>query len=244
MRTFTRLVTTETKLFLRTPMWAILGVLLPTVVLLAVGLIPGFTQPSAVTGGYRFVDLWVPSLVVISIAMLGLQVIPGAVAAYREQGVLRRLATTPVPPSYLLLAQLVIHAVVALAGILVLLVAGHAVYAVPMPRHPLTFLVTLVLGLVSVFALGLVAASIARTSKGAGGLAMLVYFPIMFLGGVYLPRPLLPAVVQRIGAYVPPGTQPLQDAWVGNGVQPLQFAVLALFALGGTALAVRLFRWE
>ena len=31
---------------------------------------------------------------------------------------------------------------------------------------------------------------------------------------------------------------------VGNGVQPLQFAVLALFALGGTALAVRLFRWE
>jgi ABC-2 type transport system permease protein len=242
--TFTKLVATETKLFLRTPMWAVLGILLPATVLLAVGLIPGFTKPSDVTGGYRFVDLFVPSLVVIAIAMLGLQVAPGAIATYREQGVLRRLATTPVPPSYLLLAQLVIHAVVALAGIAVLLVVGHVAFDVPMPRHPLTFLLTLALGLVSVFAIGLIAASLARTGKGAGGLAMVAYFPIMFLGGVYLPRPLLPAVVQRIGAYIPPGTQPLQDAWVGNGVQPLQFVVLALFALGGTALAVRLFRWE
>lgn len=73
---------------------------------------------------------------------------------------------------------------------------------------------------------------------------MIAFFPIMFLGGVYLPRPLLPVAIQKIGAYVPPGTQPLQDAWVGNGGQPLQFVVLAAFALGGTALAVRLFRWE
>ncbi|MGH9060255.1 MAG: ABC transporter permease [Acidimicrobiales bacterium] len=244
MTTFGKLVTTEAKLFLRTPAWPILGVLLPTIVLLGVGFIPGLTHPSEATGGYRFIDLWVPSLVVIALALTGLQVIPATVATYREQGVLRRLATTPVRPAYLLLAQLVIHAVVALAGITLVLVVGHAVFDVPLPRHPLTYVVTLLLGLVSVFALGLVAASLARTSKGAGGLAMIAFFPIMFLGGVYLPRPLLPRVIQEIGAYTPPGTQPLQDAWVGNGVQPLQFAVLALFALGGTALAVRLFRWE
>jgi len=50
--------------------------------------------------------------------------------------------------------------------------------------------------------------------------------------------------LQRVGDYLPPGTQPLQDAWVGTGVQPLQLAVLAAFAVGGTALAARLFRWE
>jgi ABC-2 type transport system permease protein len=66
----------------------------------------------------------------------------------------------------------------------------------------------------------------------------------MFFGGVYLPRPLLPDVIRRIGDYVPPGTQPLQDAWVGNGVQPLQLLVLAAFAVLGTALAAKLFRWE
>ncbi|WP_406639882.1 ABC transporter permease [Amycolatopsis sp. WGS_07] len=238
------LLATEAKLFLRTPLWAILGVLLPTAILLGVGSIPGMREPSSITDGYRFIDLWVPSLVVIALAMLGLQAIPSAVATYREQGILRRLATTPVPPAYLLLAQVLIHAAVALTGVALLLITARLAFDVPFPRHPGLFLLTLLLGLVSVFALGLIAAAIARTSKSAGGLAMIAFFPIMFLGGVYLPRPLLPAVIQTIGAYVPPGTQPLQDAWIGNGGQPLQFAALAAFALGGTALAVRLFRWE
>ncbi|MFF4598170.1 ABC transporter permease [Amycolatopsis sp. NPDC001319] len=244
MHTFTKLLVTEAKLFARTPMWAIFGVLLPTAVLVGVGSIPGMREPSEVTGGHRFIDLWVPSLVVVALAMPGLQSIPAAVASYREQGVLRRLATTPVPPAFLLLAQLVLHAVVALAGVALMLVTARVVFDVPLPRHPLTYVVTLLLGLVSVFALGLIAASIARTAKAAAAIAMIAFFPIMFLGGVYLPRPLLPEVIQRIGAYVPPGTQPLQDAWVGAGVQPLQFVALAAFALGGTALAVRLFRWE
>jgi ABC-2 type transport system permease protein len=244
VNTFAKITATETKLFLRTPVMAIAGILLPTVVLLAVGAIPGMTEPSDAAGGLRFIDAWVPSLIVISLAMLALQSIPGAVATYREQGVLRRLATTPVHPVNLLGAQLLIHAVIALAGIGLVLGAANAVYDVPMPKHPLAFLLTLVLGTVSMFALGLLAAAVARTSKAAGGFAMIAFLPTMFFGGVYLPRPLLPEVVRRIGDYVPPGTQPLQDAWVGTGVQPLQLVVLAGFAVIGTALAARFFRWE
>ncbi|WP_211226882.1 hypothetical protein [Amycolatopsis benzoatilytica] len=52
----------------------------------------------------------------------------------------------------------------------------------------------------------------APASKAVGGLAMAAFLPIMVLGGVHLPDPLLPAVIQKIGAYLPPGTQPLQDA--------------------------------
>ncbi|WP_290052079.1 ABC transporter permease [Amycolatopsis solani] len=244
MNTFAKITTTETKLFLRAPFMAVAGVLLPPVLLLAIGAIPGMTEPSDKTGGFRFIDAWVPSLIVVSLAMLALQSIPAAVAAYREQGVLRRLATTPVHPANLLGAQLVIHVVVALAGIALVLGLGNAVYDVPLPKHPLSFVLTLLLGVVSMFALGLIAAAVARTSKAATGVAMVAFLPTMFFGGVYLPRPLLPEVVRRIGDYVPPGSQPLQDAWVGTGVQPLQLVVLAAFAVAGTALAAKLFRWE
>ncbi|WP_410587426.1 ABC transporter permease [Amycolatopsis sp. lyj-23] len=244
MSTFTKITATEAKVFLRSPFMALAGVLLPSVLLLAIGAIPGMTEPSDKTGGYRFIDAWVPSLVVVSLALLALQSIPAAVATYREQGVLRRLATTPVHPANLLVAQLVIHVVVALAGIALVLGLANAVYDVPLPKHPLTFALTLLLGVLSTFSLGLITASIAGTAKSAGALAMVTFVPIMFFGGVYLPRPLLPAVLQRIGDYVPPGSQPLQDAWVGSGVQPLQLAALAAFAVLGTALAARLFRWE
>ncbi|MGW3994358.1 ABC transporter permease [Amycolatopsis sp. NPDC004772] len=244
MSTFTKITATEAKVFLRSPFMAIAGVLLPTVLLLAIGAIPGMTEPSDKAGGYRFIDAWVPSLVVIALAMLALQSIPAAVATYREQGVLRRLATTPVHPANLLVAQLAIHVAVALAGIALLLGAADVAYDVPLPKHPLVFLLTLLLGVVSTFSLGLITASIASTAKSAGALAMILFVPIMFFGGVYLPRPLMPVVLQRIGDYVPPGSQPLQDAWVGTGVQPLQLAALAAFAVLGTALAARLFRWE
>ncbi|WP_370969814.1 ABC transporter permease [Amycolatopsis sp. cg9] len=244
MNTFAKITATETKLFLRSPFMAVAGVLLPSILLLAIGAIPGMTEPSDKTGGFRFIDAWVPSLIVVSLAMLALQSIPAAVTAYREQGVLRRLATTPVHPANLLGAQLLIHVVVALAGIALVLGLGNAVYDVPLPKHPLSFVLTLLLGVVSMFALGLVAAAVARTSKAATGVAMVAFLPTMFFGGVYLPRPLLPEVVRRIGDYVPPGSQPLQDAWVGTGVQPLQLVVLAAFAVAGTALAAKLFRWE
>lgn len=244
MSTLTKITATEAKVFLRSPFMALAGVLLPSVLLLAIGAIPGMSEPSDKAGGYRFIDAWVPSLIVVSLAMLALQSIPAAVATYREQGVLRRLATTPVHPANLLVAQLVIHAVVALAGIALVLGLANAVYDVPLPKHPLTFGVTLLLGVVSTFSLGLITASIAGTAKSAGALAMITFVPIMFFGGVYLPRPLLPEVLRRIGDYLPPGSQPLQDAWVGTGVQPLQLAALAAFAVLGTALAAKLFRWE
>ncbi|SEF30212.1 ABC-2 type transport system permease protein [Amycolatopsis pretoriensis] len=244
MNTFAKITATEAKLFLRTPVMGIAGLLLPTAVLLAVGAIPGMTEPSPATGGARFIDAWVPSLIVVSLAMLALQSIPGAVATYREQGVLRRLATTPVHPVNLLGAQLLIHAVVALAGIGLVLAVANAVYDVPLPKHPLLFLLTLLLGTVSMFSFGLLAAAVARTAKAAGGFALIAFVPTMFFGGVYLPRALLPVVLQRVGDYLPPGTQPLQDAWVGTGVQPLQLLVLAGFAVIGTALAAKLFRWE
>jgi ABC-2 type transport system permease protein len=244
MTAFAKITATETKLVLRSPFMVIAGILLPSVLLLVIGAIPGMAQPSEAAGGYRFIDAWVPSLIVVSLAMLALQSIPTAVATYREQGVLRRLATTPVHPANLLGAQLLIHVVIALAGIALVLGLGNAVYDVPLPKHPVAFLLTLLLGVVSMFALGLIAAAVARTSKAASGIAMIAFLPAMFFGGVYLPRPLLPEVLRRIGDYVPPGSQPLQDAWVGAGVQPLQLVVLAAFAVLGTALAAKLFRWE
>ena len=229
MTTFAKITATETKLVLRSPSMAIAGILLPSILLLAIGAIPGMAKPSEAAGGYRFIDAWVPSLIVITLAMLALQSIPAVVAAYREQGVLRRLATTPVHPANLLGAQLLIHVAVALAGIALVLGLGNVVYDVPLPKHPLSFALTLVLGVVSMFALGLNAAAVARTSKAASGVAMIAF---------------LPEVLRRIGDYLPPGSQPLQDAWVGTGVQPLQLAVLAAFAVLGTALAAKLFRWE
>ncbi|KZB86380.1 ABC transporter permease [Amycolatopsis regifaucium] len=244
MRTLTKITLTETKLALRSPAFVISGLVLPTAIMAVLGAIPAIRTESKDTPGMRFLDAWVPSMVVLTIAMMGLQSIPGIIATYREQGILRRFATTPVHPAKLLVAQLIINVTVTIGGVGVLLVAGTVFFDVPGPRHPLGFLLTFVLGTAAIFGLGLIAASVAKTSRAAGGIAMIAYLPIMFLGGVYLPRPLLPEAIQNIGAYIPPGVKALEDAWTGSGAQPLQLAVLAAFAVGSCVVATKLFRWE
>ena len=76
----------------------IVGLLLPAIVLLVIGVIFAPHAPDPALGGQRFIDLFAPSMVVISLATLGINTLPARLVKYRELGVLRRLSTTPVEP--------------------------------------------------------------------------------------------------------------------------------------------------
>ena len=62
-----------------------------------------------------------------------------------------------------------------------------------------------------------------------------MFFVVMFLGGVYLPRVYLPDILIRIGDFTPPGVQGLQDAWLGTAPQvaPLLGMALLTVVVGG-----------
>lgn len=244
MTALRKLIGVEAKFFLRTPAAWLSTVLLPTLILVILGLIPGLRRPEAAFGGQRFIDVFAPSLVVITLATLGVNMLPQQLATYREKGVLRRLSTTPVNPVALLIAQLIINITMASAAVLLLVTGGTLAFGVPLPRHPLGFVAAFVLGMASLFALGLLVAAVAPTPRISAALALPVFFAIMFLGGVYIPRFLLPHFLQQIGAYTPPGVQALLDAWTGTAPQPVQLAILAVIAVVAGVAAARLFRWE
>lgn len=239
-----KLTMVEFRLFLREPMWVIVSTLLPTVLLVVFGSIPSLVEPSANFGGRRFIDAFQPSLMVITLAILALQAMPTYLATYREKGVLRRLSTTPAHPAKVLVAQLVTNLTCAVVAVLLLIVVGATAYDVPLPNHPLGFLLTFVLGTAGLFTLGLLVAAVAPTGKSAGMVAVVVFFPVMFFGGVYLPRELLPDGLARVGDYLPPATQALQDSWLGAGPQWTHLAAMVAITVGVGALAARLFRWE
>ena len=244
MRAFRTLAATELRLFLRDRATLLLSLALPTLILLLLATIPALREPTEFLDGRSFVDYFVPSLLAMSVALLGVQALPTGLATYREKGILRRLSATPARPIALLVAQLVINlgaAVVAAAAMV--LVAG-LVLGTPLPAHPLGFVTAFLLGTSAVFALGLVVAAIAPRARVATGIGTIAFLLVMFFAGVYLPKFLFPDIVLRIGEYVPPGVTAMDDAWYGTGPQPLQLVVMAAVAVGGSLVAARLFRWE
>jgi ABC-2 type transport system permease protein len=257
MSTLWRITVSEARLFLREPVMVGFGVLFPTALLLVMGALPALREPSEDFEGARFVEFWAPSALVIGVGVLALQHIPAAVTGYREKGILRRLSTTPAHPAQMLVAQLVIALGAAVAAAGLLIVTAWLVLDVPPPQHPLGFAAAFVAGFGAVLALGMLIAAVAPTQQVGVGLATLVYMLVLFAGGVFLPRFLMPEALVRIGDYTPPGVQALLDAWSDEATvaaaagleaagppQLLHLGIMALVALVAGGAAAKLFRWE
>ena len=239
-----KITAVEARLLLREPGTWIVGLLLPALVLVVIGIIFGTHETAPELGGRRYIDMLAPSMVVISLATLGISTMPARLVKYRELGVLRRLSTTPVEPSALLIAQLLINVALAIGGLLVVIVIGNLAFQIPIPQNVPGFVAAFLLGVSSLFALGLLVAAVAPTSGVANAMIWPIFITVMFLGGVYLPRWLLPEVLVKIGDFVPPGVQAMLDAWMGTTPQLLPLAIMAAITIVAGSAAARLFRWE
>ncbi|MEV0827765.1 ABC transporter permease [Nonomuraea rubra] len=241
-----KLLVMETKLHLRDWPTLLFTIGLPAGLLLVLGMsIPDFTRQQ--DSGERIVDAYFPSsMALLALLTLSCSVLPAVLAAYRQQGVLRRMSTTPVHPARVLGAQLLINLAVGTVSTGILILAAWLAFGSTPPRQWAWFILVFLLGTAALLAIGLVIASLAPSAKSAPGIGSAVMFPLMFLGGVWVPREVMPEPLRVISDFsvAGPFAQALKDTWMGQPPQLMHLVVVAagLVLFGG--LAVRTFRWE
>jgi ABC-2 type transport system permease protein len=241
-----KLTITEFKLMLREPMSAFFIFLFPTVLVVILGSVPGFREPSDELGGLRVIDIYVGVAVALVIAMLALQVAPAVLAGYREKGILRRLATTPVSPAKLLGAQLVMNLLCAIASAALVLAVGRIAFDVPLAPQFAGFVLAFLLSALGVFAIGVLIAALAPTGKAGNAIGTVLFFPSMFFAGLWFPREVMPGILQRIGDFTPlgAGERAINDAMSGNWPNLLSVTVLVAYVIVFGLASRRLFRWS
>jgi len=241
-----RLTITEAKLFVRERYGIIWGVGFPLVLLVIFGNIPAFQQPSKDLGGLTYLDAYVPILIAFVVAILAVNAMPAILAGYRERGILRRMATTPVGPSRVLAAQLMVNLVLAVGTVILILGVAWLAFGVGLPRQAAGFAVAAIFTLAALLALGLLVAAVAPSGRGANAIGALLFFPMMFFAGLWLPRAAMPPVLRHVSDFTPLGAavQALQDSAGGGWPHPLNLVVMAGYALVFGVAAARLFRWE
>jgi ABC-2 type transport system permease protein len=243
---FGYLVKDEFRLAWRTRTGLIAGFGLPLLLLAVFGSLPGAGQPQEALGGLTVLDVYLPVIIAFSITALGLVVMPQALATYREQGILRRMSTTPVPPAWVLGAQLVVNIALVVTALLVLEVVGALPFGVAAPRSPVALVLAMLLSIAAIFAIGLGIAAVARGATMAGAIGGALFFPLLFFGGLWLPRATMPTVLRDASSLTPLGaaTDVLQSA-LQTGFPPVtSLLVLIAYAVVFWWLAVHFFRWE
>ncbi|WP_128377384.1 ABC transporter permease [Streptomyces cavernae] len=236
----------EARLFLREPSALFWILAFPTVLLCILGSIPSFREASADLNGLRVVDLYVPVAVLLGVITAGIQAMPPVLTGYRERGVLRRMSTTPVRPGSLIGAQIVLHGAAVVLSAALALAVGRIVFGVALPRQFPGYLVALVLASLAALALGGTVSAVSRTTKITQTVGSVVFFPMMFTAGVYLPVSTMPDALQRVVDLTPLGAaaQALDAATAGDWPSWTHLGVTALWAVLLMAAARRWFKWE
>ncbi|TCO59913.1 ABC transporter permease [Actinocrispum wychmicini] len=241
MHAFRKLVGTELKVTVRDAPVALVAVIFPAAIVAIFGAI---AKPGESSDPLKY--FYQPMSLAMGIGVLSFSLMATEMATYREKGILRRLATTPVNPSRLLGAQLVTNLIIACAAVIAVVLLGSLAFGFPWPGDALAFLVTIVLSLGALLGIGTFIAAVAPASRVATGIGVGFYFVNLVLGGIFVPKEQLPAALSNIGDYSPLGAMlaALRQAWAGHWPMPLHLIVLGVCAVLFGGLAIKLFRWE
>ncbi len=119
-------------------------------------------------------------------------------------------------------------------------------FNVSLPSRSSGFLLALVLGAVAMLALGGTVAALAANERIAQIIGTLLFFPMMFFAGLWVPQQQMGAGLREVSHYTPLGAlvAALGDTMHGSWPALAHLAVLAAYAAIFGVAAARLFRWE
>ena len=126
----------------------------------------------------------------------------GSLSRYREEGVLRRIRATPLPPWRFFSSVLGAHIIVSLVQVLVLAVFAQVLGA-RVFNGGIGFILIAVYGTVIFLNIGVIIAGRVHGRGAVEGAANAVTMPMMFLGGSFIPTSALPAAMRPFVEVLP-----------------------------------------
>ncbi len=240
----------QLRLLVRSPMASFATVVLPLTVLLAVDLLRNDDR-LAERGNIRFSQFFAPAMIAFAVLAACYAGVIISTTLAREQGILKRIRSTPLPPwAYMAGRVLAAAAMALLASILVVAVSAWLYdFEVIWSAVPAALLMISVAAF-SFCAIALAVTVLVPSADAALPIAWGTMLPLCFISDVFQPIEGAPPVLGDVASALP--LRPLADALetlfnpvTGNtSVDWAHLAVLGAWGVGAAAVALLTFRWE
>jgi ABC-2 type transport system permease protein len=246
----------ETKMFFRERDSLIFNFSFPVILLVLFGSIfSGQVEGTGITVS----QLYAAALIGAGLMSVSFQNLAISIAVEREEGTLKRLAGTPMPPAAYFLGKVLSVLLVAVLETAILLAVGVLLYDLTLPSTLsdwATFGWVFVLGLTASSLLGIAASSLPRSAKSAAAVITMPFVMLQFISGVYIPFTQLPDWLIHIASVFPLRwmCQGFRSVFLGDVGASLELTssyelgrvalVLAAWTIGGLLLCLLTFRWK
>ena len=167
----------------------------------------------------------------------------------RENGILKRLRSTPLSAGTYIAALLTSTLIVFVLQVIALFLLGRVFHQTPFPVRTWSLAVAIVLGAAAFAAIGVATASLIRSAEGSSAVVNFILLPMAFLTGAFGPTVHYPQFLRAIGDVLPLKyfVDIVNAVYLHHrGLWTQGAAIGVLAAWGATALAVAAlkFRWE
>jgi ABC-type multidrug transport system permease subunit len=221
----------------------------PLTWLVVLGLVMGNDTVDEATG-IPIMQFLTPTAAAMGILFAAYPTVATALAAAREDGVLKRIHGTPMPTWVFLAGRIAAAVVFAFVSFIVMITVGTLLFDVDLiGRTALATAVTSMVAIASFAAVGLAVATLASSAATAQAASIASTVVLAFLSGL-MGFGDMPAWADRIAAFFP--IRPFNDAFreqfnplgTGAGWDIGALAVMAAWGLAAAVVAERAFRWD
>ncbi|EYR62595.1 ABC transporter [Actinotalea ferrariae CF5-4] len=221
-----------------------------------------FGQDGARVGpepGVPFGQYFLPGMVATGVLLSSFQNLAISIAVERDEGGLKRLRGTPMPPLAYFLGKVGLVLVVSLVQVGLLLAVAAGLFGIDLPTDPgrwWTFAWVFALGTAAGAVCGVAFSSLPRSGRSASAVVTPVVIVLQFVSGVFFAYGELPSWMQQVASIFP-------LKWMAQGMRSVFLpeqavvmepsgswehlgiaAVLTAYLLVGLVVGIRTFRWR
>jgi ABC-2 type transport system permease protein len=211
------------------------------------------------SGGVSAARFFLPGMISAGVLLTSFQSLAMSVAAERDDGTLKRLRSTPMPPLSYFLGKVGLVAISSVLQVVALLLVARLAFGVALPTDAARwgiFVAVFLLGVAGGTVLGIAYSSLATSARSFAAVVIGPMLLLQFISGVYVGFADLPEWLKQVASVFP-------LKWVAQGMRsvflPESWAtqemarswehertllVLAVWFAVGLVLCARTFRWH
>ena len=222
-----------TRLYMRDFASPFFSVVFPIGMILLFGAIYGNEPSPLFNYEYGAMDAMIPALIGVTIAVNGIMTLPLNLSEYMANKVYKRFDATPVGKGSIILVQVLVYLLFALASTAIIIIVGRIIYSINITGAWHIILAAILLSCAAIFAMGFLIAAVFKNGKLAQVVSYIVYFMMLFLSGATMPLELMPENVRTFANILPLThvVSLLQSTFNGQPISEWFVAILVLLGI-------------